>query len=334
MDAWRERPGGTVDSAIAPLERAIEISPEFSEAIALLSMVYNIRGVYKVDPDDDWARSRALAKRAYDLNPRSVMANLCMARFATGAGYDWAADIQYIDRALELDPNNSYSYVRKSIYYRYTGRYNDALSVLRRAKELDPLAPVGASEILRILYHQGEYEVLVREGEVAREQFPDYWPISNWLALAYGQLGRVDDAEELIPEARDPNVTGFDINEILILTACGREEEVEALMDSIDYGGVGQRLIPAMILLGRIDEVFEYLTKLETREDAYVRSSLGVIQLQPLWSDDRFWTSYFRMRLPSFPLEHPASEYQQRYLINKRAEELIAERGLLPAQSP
>ena len=47
-------------------------------------------------------------------------------------------------------------------------------------------------------------------------------------------------------------------------------------------------------------------------------------------NDPRFWEFVERLNLPPLPYDHPGYAEEQEWKINKRAEELIAERGLVP----
>lgn len=68
----------------------------------------------------------------------------------------------------------------------------------------DPLGPVSSARRNQIAvahYLHGDYEAAVVAARRAIRLFPSYSGCYRWLAAALGQLGRIDEAREVLAEA-------------------------------------------------------------------------------------------------------------------------------------
>src|SRR3712207_6125332 len=85
-------------------------------------------------------RGREAVRKILQLDPDSPEAREGLSRIAA-AEWQWEAALGEIEKAVELSPNDA------SILHNYAflllgfGRAEDALAVMRRAQELDPLSP-------------------------------------------------------------------------------------------------------------------------------------------------------------------------------------------------
>lgn len=126
--------------AMGFFQHAIEEDPSYPPAYAGLATVYVLQAAYDLRPPSE-SREFALgaAQQALQLDERSAEAHTVLASIP---GFDWDADEQQYLKALELNPN----YVTAQHWYGelllQTGRFDQALTHLRKAVELDPLAPV------------------------------------------------------------------------------------------------------------------------------------------------------------------------------------------------
>ena len=133
---WDEADG--VAEATRLFEKAIALDPGYGLGHALLAAMRY--GQWYDDPvgsDGALHEAYALAKRAVELDPNestcySILAQVCHLQRA----YDLS--LQYVRRAVELNPNNQWNAADMGMMLVYAGRAEEALAWFRRARDIDP----------------------------------------------------------------------------------------------------------------------------------------------------------------------------------------------------
>ena len=83
-------------------------------------------------------QSIELARTALRLDPENYMSHYALARVLSRQGVH-AESILHFERAAKLNPSDSIVWIGMSVPLLYSGRTDDALEALNRAKEVDPL---------------------------------------------------------------------------------------------------------------------------------------------------------------------------------------------------
>jgi serine/threonine-protein kinase len=142
-------------------------------------------------PDEAYARAKVAVATALKLD-----GDLGEARSTSGylqfvADFRWAdAEAEFL-RALELNPSNADAYDYYGRLLSSLERHDEAISMLQRAQELDPVAHRVdlATELLRA----GRYDDALRSARVAMDVDPQYARGHATLAWAYLKTGRNDE---------------------------------------------------------------------------------------------------------------------------------------------
>ena len=154
--------------AITYFERAIARDPEFALAWANLATTYtDLAEVGAMDPDTAYQRAAEATANALRLDPELGATHVTLGYLKTVRDYDWAGAEESFRRALELSPSDADAY---NLYGRLCaglGRYDDAIVMLQRAQELDPLAH--RVDIATALLRAGRYEQALARAEEAVE---------------------------------------------------------------------------------------------------------------------------------------------------------------------
>jgi TolB-like protein len=136
-----------LDEADRLLEQAIQRDPKFADALAIRAAIYQFGGEYgALTGDDVEARrtGRAFAEQALAVSPEN---SLALAVTALSHHYDHMEGhgsegydniFAALDRALELDPNNSNALNWLGLARAYIGENEEAAAVHRRCIEIDP----------------------------------------------------------------------------------------------------------------------------------------------------------------------------------------------------
>jgi tetratricopeptide (TPR) repeat protein len=118
------------------LERAVEIDPEYSDALAALASTYALSAIATANFIDIEA-ALVFANRALAINPRHAVAHMWQG-YALFRCELWNKAIRAYRRAIELDPAESQAYYFCGGSLLFSGRCEEALGFLQRAVQLQP----------------------------------------------------------------------------------------------------------------------------------------------------------------------------------------------------
>jgi len=137
-----------------------------------------------------------LSERAIDLDP-----NLPEAYSLLSCTYLWMEEHEkaeeVINRLLAIAPNNADALAFYGYILAFSGRAEEAVAPIIRAKRMDPGRHVRLSMYLAIVYNLLErYEEAVKELEPYLDDYSSYLPLQRMLAYAYCQAGNMKRARQ------------------------------------------------------------------------------------------------------------------------------------------
>jgi adenylate cyclase len=182
--------------ARAALERAIVLDPNFAAAHALLAEIGRCEWWYGWR-EDDGALDRALelARTAVALDDELPFAHMFL-----GWIHLWRKEhdqaIAEARRCLALDPNNADGHARFGHTLDLAGRPAEGVPFIETAMRLDPHYPYWYSFLLGHAFHSLErYDEAVVSFRRVISRNPDFFYARIYLAAAYAQLGRIEEAK-------------------------------------------------------------------------------------------------------------------------------------------
>ena len=180
-------------------ERAVALDSSFAEANAYLALIYfnlvdwAIPNIQKERRQAALDSARLLARRAHSIDSLSSGAHL-----ATGSmffhEYRWSLAEREKRRAVELNPGGADEKFILSSFLSQFGQGEEALALDREAMILDPLNPSAELHMIRDLYYSERYEDVISHSLKLLEGNPSSSGAYQFLFLAYGDLGQLDDA--------------------------------------------------------------------------------------------------------------------------------------------
>jgi len=228
---------GLYEDAEEELKHAIEIDPGYWDAYQQLGSFYFNRGRY----DEAIANYQEVVKRTPD--NASAFNNLASAYYLKGDLQN-ASEIWL--KAVAIVPSASMYYNIGTMYF-YLRRFDDAVSMYRRAIELSPdefLYWGGVGEASRVLpdaWNQAEaaYRKAFQLGEAMLAINPDNVDVMNNLAPFYAGTGEFDKAFTLLAAARSKSSEDYYYfyNTALVNLRAGNPVKAEdALMRAVELG--------------------------------------------------------------------------------------------------
>src|SRR5260370_8927236 len=179
------------ENAIALLERAVALDPDFALAYAALSRAYRIKGAVFVPQDSGW-EEKALASLAKAL---SLVPDLPEAHLAKGFvlwshsdHFPHEASIREMQRALVLNPNLDEAHHQLANVYNHIGLLDKASAELQKAVALDPNNTGARYRVGINLLYQCKYQEALGVLGDSQEFHPTGWGAHTaWALLHVGK---------------------------------------------------------------------------------------------------------------------------------------------------
>jgi TolB-like protein/Tfp pilus assembly protein PilF len=280
--------------------RSLERDPGYAVSWAGLSQVYLRRAdLGHVPAADGYGQARKAAERALALDPRLVDAHLAMDWIQGSYDWDWAASDASILRALDLEPGNAEA-LRHAGTLAYTlGRWNEAIDLVNKAIERDPLRPNSYSN-LGDLFLAIERD---REAEAAYRKALELDPDGSLRHLSLGQAlllqGKADAALQEMEQETDEiwRLSGLP----LAFHALGRRGESDAALATFKSKYAGEwayQIAEVHAFRGEADLAFEWLERAYAQRDSGVTNIKGDRLLRGLVGDPRYKAFLRKLKLP------------------------------------
>ncbi len=215
-------------------ERAIQKDSSFALAYSGLSDTYSFLSAFGyVAPRDIFPQAKAAALRAIQLDSTLVEAHTSLAFVSLFYDWDWAAAAREFDRALALNAQYAPAHLFHAWYFVAVGKLNDAISELRRARELDPLSLIINTRLATMLFWARRYDEALAQSRHTLELDATYLPAREAASRAYLLLGRC--AEALGQIEHGPELTAGWARADLGYTyaRCGRRTEALAELEHL-----------------------------------------------------------------------------------------------------
>jgi DNA-binding SARP family transcriptional activator/TolB-like protein len=292
---WHQRTRDGLTRAAAAFDRAVALAPDYAEAHSGVADAYAVLGFYDhLPPREAFPRAKAAAERALQIDSQLAEAHASLGYVALYYDWDWTTAERALDRAVELNPSYSIGHQWLGNYLVARGRFDEAVTAMRTAQEVDPLSLIASAALGWVHYHRRDFDAAVQQCRRTIELNPNFEQAWLWGGSAHEAAGRYAEALQMLQRAavlsqRSP----------MVLAALGR---VHALSGDVsaarrivkELGEDRAAYLPAYemaklhLALGERPEALAWLRR------AYDQRSHSLVflavdpQLDPLRSDPRF----------------------------------------------
>jgi TolB-like protein len=292
-----------IKRAIEHFGRAIARDPTFALASANLAMAYvELAEHGAIAPEVAYRKAAEAAATALRLDPELSAAHCTMAYLKMVWEFDWTGAEHDFKRALELSPSNDDAY---DLYGRLCAaleRYDDAIALLERARELDPLAH--RLDLTTTLVRAGRYEEAVHCGEQAVQLDPGYDRAQATLGWAYFLSGR--ENEGLAQLERAVSISGGSAMWVGQLgqayAMAGKTAEAREILREMEVKAKSAYVSPYYFAyvhtgLGEADRAMDWLERAVAERAGPAYGIKGSFLLAPLHAHPRFRALLRQMKL-------------------------------------
>jgi len=302
---WNKRTGEGVKKAIEYFDEAIQRDPGYGQAYAGLADSYALLGnsdFAVLSPRDAYPKAKAAATKALELDNSLGEAHTSLAFCLSIFEWNWeAAEKEYL-RAIALNPGYATAHQWYALHLSVLGRFDEAITELRKAVSLDPLSLIISADLADVLFAAHRYDEAIQQSRKTIEMDPNF-------AIAHYELGQALAQKKMynaaIPELQKANdLSGGNTTCLTGLAygyaASGRADEAVKLLNELKArpnhlsSAAHEALIYAS--LAQKDQAMALL------EEAY-KQRFDALALQspafdPLRSDQRFRDLVRRIGLP------------------------------------
>ena len=193
---WNQRSPEGLRRSIDYFQQAIQKDPGSARAYAALADSETlISGFAGLPPGGHLEKARAAAHRAVELDDSLAEAHVAMALVAQDCDWDWkTAETEY-RRAIDLNPNLATAHHWYAEYLSLMGRFDEARAEIERARQLDPLSLIIATDNGVILYYARQFDPAIQQLSSVEDMQP-HFPRSDTLLFAYVAEGRTLDVDK------------------------------------------------------------------------------------------------------------------------------------------
>ena len=287
---WYQRTLRGLYAAVDQFKQAIALDPDYARAYAGLADTYLLLPEYGGPSIPEiHAEAKAATERALALDPNSAQAYTASAYFKFRFEWDWKGAEQDFMKAIELSPEYATAHQWYSELLGVLRRREEALDRIRRAYELDPLAPAVNAVLGVHLMANGLTDEAVARFKRTLEIAPGYSLVAYQLAVAYVQKGDLSAAAaafDTVAEITDTDPAPYrafvaalsDSKQIPAAVAALEASPVYGVLDHADY----------LAQLGLVDETLAVLERAYQERRPYLPGANAWLQFEGLRADSRF----------------------------------------------
>jgi DNA-binding winged helix-turn-helix (wHTH) protein/TolB-like protein/Tfp pilus assembly protein PilF len=292
---WNKRTQSGFEKAIEYFNRAIEKDPTFALAHTGIADSYAMLSDYLfLPPHQGFPKAKQTALKALEIDEQLAEAHCSLGFIKEIYEWDWPGAEKAYQRALELNPNYGTAYHWYAIGLSARGRFDGAISMARRALEINPTDLVINRNLGQIYYFARRYDDAIEQYKKTLEMDPGFIPVYRPLALAYAQKKMYGKAIETIRKAIRQSDGMLEIATLgHVYALSGRKKEAQKIADQLkdmSKRGYVSHYCMALIYtaLGDNDQAFRWLERAyDEREKLLTRLNVHP-ELDSLRSDPRF----------------------------------------------
>ena len=195
------------ERAIGYFEKALSIDSGYAPAWVGLSGAHCSQAdIGYVPADEGYSKSRKEAEKALELNSNLADAYARLAWIKSYYEWNWYGADKLIKKALKLEPENA-GVINNAASLAFTlGRFNEAITLINRSIEIDPLRTVGYFDLGIIYCYVDLPDKSIAASRKCLELNPQYPGAHQLIGFAYLFKGKPDLALAEMQKEKEPSL--------------------------------------------------------------------------------------------------------------------------------
>jgi serine/threonine protein kinase/Tfp pilus assembly protein PilF len=289
-----------LEKAVVYFERAIELDPKYAQAWASLASIRGRQADRGYLPlDEGYRKAEEAVGKAIALDENLAEAHAAFGRIKTIYDWDWAgADTEY-KRALALDPGNANVLRQAATLGATLGRFDEAITMSRKAIEHDPLSVPAYNNLGIHFYYADRLQEATTSLQKALELNPQFPTTHVWLGRVY--LAQSYHQKALAEMEKEPDPASRAFGLALAYQGLAQKKKADtALQNLIEkyQANWAYQIAVVYAFRGEKDRAFEWLERAFAQRDGGLSQLKGDPLLKNLESDPRYSKFLQKLKLP------------------------------------
>ncbi|MDX6613326.1 MAG: hypothetical protein QOD75_2512 [Blastocatellia bacterium] len=192
---WNKRTPDGYQKSVEYFRQAIQIDPGYAEAyVGLGNSSSFVVGHDKNSEAEKFARARAAAKKALELDETLAEAHASLGLIAMNFDWNWPETEKEFKRAIELNPNYATAHQWFGEFLACMGRFDEGIAELKRAHDLDPLSLIINTDLAKAYMFARRYDEAIAEFKRTLEMDSEFQVAHGLLAMTYSAKSMHEEA--------------------------------------------------------------------------------------------------------------------------------------------
>jgi serine/threonine-protein kinase len=293
---WNKRTAEGLKKGISYFNEAVEKDPSYALAYVGLADSYSLLSDYGwLPPNEAYPQAKTAAMQALALDERLAEAHTVLGLIKSSYDWDWTGAESEYRRAIELNPNYETAHQWYAEYLSGMGRHQEAITEIRRAREINPFSLIINAVEVSVLCIAREYDQGISQGQKALEMDPHFAEVYGYLKRCYDQKGMYKEA--IAARQMRRKLAGLDAEETAALREAAAATSARAYWQKMleQEAGESKRELSAAFemaeifaQLGEKDQAFARLERAYEERSVMMMYLKSAPNLDPLRSDPRF----------------------------------------------
>lgn len=193
--AWNMRTRAGLENAIGFFQRALAMDESYAKAYTGLADSYATLALLEfMAPRDAYPRAKEAVGSALALQPLLVEAHTSLGLIRFQYDWDWKGAEEEFREAIAINPSYAPAHHFFADYLKAMGRFDEALSEIGKAQELDPLSLAINTGVGHVLYLSRQYDRAIGQYKMAVELDPKVMATHVWFGRPYLEKGMYAEA--------------------------------------------------------------------------------------------------------------------------------------------
>jgi adenylate cyclase len=192
---WNRRTEASLRRAISFFEDALKIDSRYAIAYTGLADSYATLALLEfMSPHEAYPKARDAVQKALSLDPQLAEAHTSLGLIKFQYDWDWARAEKELRQAIQINPNYPPAHHFYADYLKAMGRFEEALSEIEKAQELDPLSLAINIGVGHVLYLSRQYDRAIEQYKRAVDLDPEFMITHVWFGRPYLEKGMFAEA--------------------------------------------------------------------------------------------------------------------------------------------
>jgi adenylate cyclase len=201
---WSQYSPEEVEKAVGHFQQAIDLDPNFAKPYAILSFCLAfLGGTTEMDHREAFPVARESALKAVELNPQLVEAHCALGLVRMFYDWDFEGAEIYFEKAAGINDQNINYLVTYGLFLIAAGRFPQAIQVLEKALEIDPISFLAHAYLAEALATSGDFDPALMVIAKMEKLFPENVFLSLMKGNTYLMQGNFQKARQTLKRRID-----------------------------------------------------------------------------------------------------------------------------------